>query len=161
MDFNDLTQLPRNTEFDFWLGTWDIDQKIKQPGGEWQSYKARTTVTSDLDGHIITEHWEGTVCLPWENMTAPEYRKALSVRSFDPVTQQWSIHWIDTRNRRFVPTYSGTFQNGRGDFYVQMREEQTRISFYDITPHTLQWSFSTYRQNEWQELWTMSMTRLD
>ncbi len=164
--YQPITLLPPERaahEFDFWIGTWNILQRVLQPDGNWREFDARTGVTTDLDGYILVEHWEGITLLPWENMTEPEPRKAISIRSFDPVAEVWNIYWLDTRNRHFIPPSTGKFQDGRGEFFSapdpQDPNARGRIRFFNITETSVTWDFSIFESGNWKTLWIMEMTR--
>jgi hypothetical protein len=57
---------PEAREFDFWIGDWIIEQKILQQDGSWLKLDATTSVSPDLNGCAIVEHWEGSVQFFWE-----------------------------------------------------------------------------------------------
>jgi hypothetical protein len=155
---------PAAHEFDFWIGTWSILQQVLQPDGTWREFDARTVVTSDLDGYVLVEHWEGVMLLPWEGMTEPEPRKAISIRSFDPAAGVWNIYWLDTRNRHFIPPSSGRFQNGKGEFFSVLDPNNPnvrgRITFSNISTTAVTWDFAVFDSNDWKTIWIMEMTRV-
>lgn len=90
---------PEARAFDFWIGDWQIHQRILREDGTWLGLEAKTSVSPAIDGCALIERWEGEVQFFWEGMQAPEPMKALSVRAYDPRTGQWYIHWMDTRAR--------------------------------------------------------------
>jgi hypothetical protein len=151
-------------QFDFWIGSWNILQRILQSDGTWREFNARTVVTPDLDGYILVEHWEGTTLLPWEGMTEPQSRKALSIRSFDPISEVWNIYWIDTSNRHFIPPSTGKFQDGRGEFFSVLDPNDPnargRITFSNITTNSVTWDFAVFKAGDWKTIWIMEMTRI-
>ena len=151
-------------QFNFFIGEWDIQQKILQRDGNWLELPAHTSVAPTLDGCALIEHWEGKTLLFWEGMEQVESRKGLSIRAYNPDAAQWSIYWMDTQNPFFRPTASGNFINGRGEF---LSEEQTsggkftgRITFSDITPDSIHWDFAlSDAEGGWQTLWIMELQR--
>jgi hypothetical protein len=155
---------PAAHEFDFWIGTWSILQRILQPDGAWREFDARTTVTPDLDGYVLVEHWEGVVLLPWEGMTEPEPRKAISIRLFDPVAGVWDIYWLDTRNRHFIPPSTGKFQDGKSEFFSTLDPNNPnahgRITFSNITTTAVTWDFAVLDSAGWSTIWIMEMKRV-
>ena len=157
---------PQARAFDFWIGEWDIRQRILQEDGTYVELPAKTSVSVALDGCALIEHWEGEVEFFWEGMQEPESLKGLSVRAYDPRETKWLIHWMDTRSRRFDVPYVGEFVDGRGEFY---RESETadgtrvdRITFSDISPDSLSWSLyvSTDGRQSWTTVWMMEMLRI-
>jgi len=151
--------------FDFWIGEWDITQKILRQDGSWLELPARTSVTASLDGCALIERWSGEVLFFWEGMERPETMKGLSVRAHDPESNAWNIHWMDTRSPRFGSPYVGTFAAGRGEFFREWETPQGprvgRITFSEIRKNTVNWALaiSTDERRTWQTMWTMAMRR--
>ena len=151
-------------EFDFWIGSWSILQRVLQSDGTWHEFDARTVVTPDLDGYVLIEHWEGVTLLPWEGMTEPEPRKAISIRSFDPIAGVWNIYWLDTRNRHFIPPSTGKFQDGKGEFFSALDpsnpDARGRITFSNISQTAVTWDFAISNSGDWKTVWVMDMVRV-
>ena len=156
---------PEARQFDFWLGKWEIQQKIRQRDGTWLSLPARTSVASVLDGCALLERWEGDVKFYWEGMEAVERMEGLSVRSYDPEAGQWCIHWMDSRHPRFGPPFCGRFAEGRGDFHQKRTTpagvREMRIRFSERGGDTVLWELATGGEAEssWAPLWIMEMKR--
>lgn len=51
----------------------------------------------------------------------------MTVRLFDPHTQQWSIWWADSVQGGLQPPMFGEFKDGRGIFYNQETLEGKKI----------------------------------
>ena len=151
-------------EFDFWIGSWNINQRVLQANQQWRDFKAQTIVRTILDGHALMENWEGEVQLPWDNMSGPEYRKAISIRAYDHKKQVWNIYWLDTHNRHFLPVSTGNFKDGKGEFFSLLgspgHELKGRITFSNITAGSLDWDFAILMGNDWKTMWEMKMTRM-
>jgi hypothetical protein len=152
-------------QFDFWLGDWDIRQKIREADGGWLSLPARTSVSSVLDGCALLEHWEGDVRFYWEEMDAVEHIEGLSVRSYDPGAGQWCIYWMDSRHPQFGPPYCGGFADGHGDF-TQERSTPAgvrlmRIRFSELGGDAVRWELAIgdAEGTSWTPLWIMEMQR--
>jgi hypothetical protein len=158
---------PEASAFDFWIGEWDIQQRILNEDGSWHEFEATTTVTPALDGCALLEQWAGTVQFFWEGMQSPEPMKGLSVRAYDPVTGLWRIHWMDTRTLRFDAPYEGSFDDGQGIFYLERETPQgpqrNRITFSDISPNFVNWELAVSSDggSTWTALWVMEMRRTD
>jgi len=122
-------------------------------------------VISALDGCALVEHWRGRVQFLWEGMHEPEAMKGLSVRSCDPGSGQWSIHWMDTRSPKFDTPYVGDFDGRLGEFFRTWQspagERIGRIRFRDVSPDSVMWSLaiSSDGGGSWTVLWKMGMTR--
>jgi hypothetical protein len=143
-------------EFDFWIGSWNINQRVLQANQQWSDFKAQTIVRTILDGHALMENWEGEVKLPWDNMSEPEYRKAISIRAYDPKAQIWNIYWLDTHNRYFLPVSTGNFKDGKGEFFSSLgspgHELKGRITFSNITTNSVDWDFAILMGNDWKTM---------
>lgn len=169
---NSFAQTPNPYEmndakaFDFWLGSWNIKQKILKDDGSWFESKATTKVSQILNGGAIQENWEGEVQFFWEGMTKPERIEALSVRSFDAKTKKWTINWMDTRSPQFS-VFEGNFANGKGEFFRKVASEngkQTiiRIIFSDIKTNSVRWDLAVSSDNgrTFSTLWVMEMRKI-
>ncbi|MGD9967470.1 MAG: hypothetical protein AB7Q23_10080 [Hyphomonadaceae bacterium] len=151
--------------FDFWLGEWDIAQRILNADGSWLELPAQTAVNASPNGCVLTEHWQGDVRFFWEGMTAAEPLFGYSVRTYDPSLRQWRIYWMDSHAPRFESPYVGNFENGRGEFRREFATPDGarlgRIVFDNITPETVNWelSVSSDEGQSWTALWIMEMQR--
>lgn len=156
---------PEAREFDFWIGNWNIRQKILRQDGSWLELYAKTSVSPALDGCILIEHWEGNVQFFWEGMQSVEAMKGLSVRSYDPNTGKWFIYWMDSRTPHFGTPYTGNFREGTGEFFSEWETPQGqrmgRITFSDMTPDSVHWelAISSDEGQTWSTIWVMEMER--
>ena len=66
---------PRFSQFDFWIGNWQVYAN-DQPVG-------RNTITKDANGCVVREHWVN-------NGGTDGY----SLRYFDPLTERWQMLWV-------------------------------------------------------------------
>lgn len=162
-----MCDAPEARAFDFWIGDWDIQQKILGRDGTWLSFKAKSSVSPALDGCALIEQWEGAVQFFWEGMLSPETIKGLSVRAYDRESDSWYIHWMDTRTPRFEGPYKGGFNGKRGEFF---REWETpkgkrlgRITFSANTVDSVDWQLAVSSDGgrEWSRLWIMEMRRTE
>lgn len=156
---------PESREFDFWIGDWNIRQKVMRQDGTWLALDARTSVSPALDGCALIEHWEGKVQFFWEGMRSVQPMKGLSVRSYDPATGKWFIHWMDSRTPHFGTPYTGNFQEGKGEFFSEWETSQGkrmgRITFSNITRGSVHWelAISSDEGQTWTTIWVMEMSR--
>lgn len=164
--------MPRSTadfqcasDFEFWLGEWNIRQRILKPDGSWFELPAMTTVSREGGGCAITEHWSGDVQFFWEGMAAPESIWGYSTRVQDPTTGLWSIYWMDSRAPRFDAPYVGAFLGERGEFFRTIEAPNGprvgRIVFSRARAGIVDWELAVApaREGTWTTLWTMEMTR--
>lgn len=157
---------PGFREFDFWIGEWDIRQRILQADGTWEEFDATTRVEPVLGGCALFERWQGTVQFFWEGMTEPASLEGMSYRSYDPEAGEWAIWWMDERNPRIGDPNRGSFEDGIGTFYRDGRTGQgnpmtARIRFFDIEEGYFRWdlAISTDGRATWSTMWEMEQTR--
>ncbi len=152
-------------EFDFWIGSWKIQQKILQEDGGWTEFEASTVVTPILDGKALEEHWSGEVQFFWESMEKPELLKGMSLRYYDTTTGKWNIYWMDTKNLRLGSPFTGNFSGGRGEFFLERETKKgrniSRITFSDIMKDSVKWDLAISNDDgkTWTTIWIMEMKR--
>ena len=147
---------PQAREFDFWLGEWDVNLRIRKDG-EWpeSTVMARTEIYSILDGKAVLELWDSKPI------------KGFSLRYFDTSRGKWLL-WLNWpgENSSGSSGLSGSFRHGRGDFYSERPGQDggtviSRYSFNDITPTSLRWddAFSSDGGETWRHQWRMEFSR--
>ena len=149
-------------EFDFWLGDWDIKQRILSAEGDWLELPARTHVVKSADGCTITENWSGDVEFFWDGMTAPEPMWGYSVRRYDPVSSRWAIYWMDERKPDFGAPMVGGFTDMRGEFFRNDGDDKrARIVFERGGGNEVFWELavSSDAGATFAPIWTMEMRR--
>src|SRR5512142_691375 len=45
--------------------------------------------------------------------------EGLTLRTFNPKTQQWFLTWVNSKDGLITPPQVGSFKNGQGEFYGQ------------------------------------------
>lgn len=157
---------PEADQFDFYIGTWAVEQAFPQPDGTVLEFPATTTVERSHGGCVLVEHWRGEVQTHWSGMEAPVMVHGFSVRAWDPVDEVWNIQWLDSRRPRLGAAASGTFEDGVGEFLFPPQGDDpdrfARIRFHEITATSLEWdlTFTQDGGDSWRTLWTMSMRRV-
>src|SRR5579871_2510251 len=68
---------PEYTQFDFWLGDWNVTDPAGKPVGH-------NRVTKEYGGCVLQEHWGGT-----------GGSLGSSFNIYDPVRQVWHQTWVD------------------------------------------------------------------
>ncbi len=88
-------------DFDFLNGYFDVRHRTLKAAfagcDEWNEFEGTTTARTHFDGAISLD----------EMRFPTQQRYGMSVRLFDPVEQQWSIWWIDSRTMRLYPPVHG------------------------------------------------------
>ena len=153
-------------EFDFWIGSWVIEQEIHAVDGSSERFEGRSDVRRAVDGCAIAEEWRGRVRFPWEGMTEPDSLYGLSVRSYDETAGAWRIHWMASRRPVFGTPFVGGFAAGVGTFTRRTAEVEgdsllTRIVFDEVRAESVRWrlAVSVDGGETWRLLWTMRMRR--
>jgi hypothetical protein len=115
-------------DFDFFLGTWAVRHhrlKRRLDGcADWEEFDGSAITRSLLGGMGNMD--DNVLCLP-----AGTYR-AVTLRTYDPVSDQWSIWWLDGRNPGVIDTpMRGRFCNGRGEFFANelFKGQPIRVRF--------------------------------
>lgn len=142
--------------FDFWIGEWDVNLRIRQPDLSWKdSIAARAEIYPVLDGKAVLELWDSVPI------------KGFSLRYFDPEKEKWVL-WLNWpgENRSGSSSLEGTFRHGRGDFFSSVTDAEgattlSRYSFNDIGPDSLRWddAYSRDGGKTWTHNWVMEFTR--
>ena len=83
---------PEHRQFDFWLGTWDVNQNGKAAGVN--------RITADLKGCVLVEQW-----------TSASGGRGTSLNFYDRRTTRWHQTWIDEGGNGLL--LSGAFADGR------------------------------------------------
>ncbi len=149
-------------DFDFLIGRWHIHNhrltERLQGSDVWEDFEASGTFQL-LPGNMgniddfTTDHWPGFV--------------GMSLRLFNPATQQWSIYWNDNRINTLQPPVVGSFAGGIGRFEgadeFQGKAIRVRFIWSDITETSARWeqAFSDDGGENWETNWVMSFSRLD
>ena len=132
-----------NSQFDFWLGTWDVT---------WGDDGAGTNhVLRIMDGKVIQE-----------NFSAPGLQ-GMSVSVYDPERQLWCQTWVD--NNGSYLDFTGQFADGKmilvRDAIVQGTACQQRMVWCNLTPDGFDWNWERSDDGglTWQVKWQIKYTR--
>lgn len=147
-------KLPKDREFDFWVGEWDVNLRIQQADKQWQDQiKSKAKIYAINEGRAILELW---------NDQRPDGIKGFSLRYYDFTKGKW-ILWLNWpgKNRSGLSSLEGEFRHGRGEFFGGKGDTLTRYSFSDISPYYLRWddAFTRDGGKTWTHNWIMEFTR--
>lgn len=152
--FPNQLKLPKDREFDFWIGEWDVNLRIQQPDKQWKNQiKSKAKIYAVNDGRAILELW---------NDQRPNGIKGFSLRYYDFKKEKWVL-WLNwpSKNRSGLSSLEGEFRHGRGEFFAGKGDTLTRYSFSDISPYYLRWddAFTRDGGKTWTHNWIMEFTR--
>lgn len=148
-----------NTDFDFYYGQWEVQNKRQMEDGSWTNFSAWVEATKTLHGQGNVDVFQAVVDgKPFAGM---------SVRLFDPVSKSWQIRWYDTEKINLDPKPSiGQFKNGEGKFYKTIttpggREVSVRFHWSNITKDSFHWESSwSIDDKNWTPTWIMDFKRI-
>ncbi len=148
-------------DFDFLIGRWNVHhrrlrERLKS-STDWEEF-AGTSVARKILGGLGNSD---------DNiLDRPSGRlEAISLRLFDPQSQQWSIYWADSVRGTLDTPMIGGFKDGRGEFYDQETFEGKsifcRFIWSEITETSCRWeqAFSADGGRTWETNWIMQFTR--
>ena len=154
---------PAVHDFDFYMGSWRVHhRRLKRRlagNNEWEEFDGTSTAWPLLGG-------AGNVDDNVLELPGGAYR-AISLRSYDPQGDTWSIWWLDGRNPSVLdPPVVGSFEGGVGTFVGEDTFEGkpilVRFIWSDITSTTCRWeqAFSPDSGQSWEVNWVMESTRI-
>ena len=159
-----LSEGDGHRDFDFLVGRWKIhNQRLHERlkgSNDWEEFEGTTVSRSVLGGlgnldECTMERDAGQL-------------QGMTVRLYDPASQQWSLYWADNVKAGILQTpLIGRFENGRGEFYAQEPFEGQhifcRFIWSEITPSSCHWeqAFSTDGGKTWETNWIMDFVRIE
>ncbi|WP_406356636.1 hypothetical protein [Streptomyces sp. NBC_00658] len=147
-------------DFDFFQGEWDVHYRRRtdflDTDSDWEEFGATSRGWSLFDGAGNIDEMDVAV-QDW---------KALTLRLFDPATEEWSLNWSTNRTGKLFPPVTGRFgPDGRGEFYGDDthdgKDVRVRFVWSGISDSTARWeqAFSVDGQRTWVTNWVMDFTR--
>lgn len=147
-------------DFDFLVGDWRVaHRRLKERlanCSEWLEFPGVCSLKKTLGGF-------GNVDENHLDMPGAAYH-AMTVRTFDPKTKQWSIWWFDQRYPHTLePPVIGAFENGAGVFFADdtLNGRPIRVRFLWTVREAPRWeqAFSPDGGASWETNWVMDFTR--
>jgi len=150
-------------DFDFFIGEWHVyNRRLRarlQGSTDWEEFEGVLVARKVLGG--LGNIDEGTM------RCESGLVHGLTLRIFDPTTQQWNIYWADSVNHMSGPLTPmiGSFNGGRGLFYAQEliagKSILVRFIWSAITPTSCRWeqAFSLDGGVSWETNWSADFTR--
>jgi hypothetical protein len=139
---------PKHTEFDFWVGTWDV-----RPRGQPLAPPARNVITKIDEGCVVFESW-----------TAPG-SEGQSFNIYDRSRKKWFQTWVDRSGG--LHEYSGVYKDNAMRYEGETpgpplgtTRVKTRLTFFRIAPDTVrQFSESLRPDGTWTVNYDLIYTR--
>ena len=157
----DSTKQDGRADFDFFIGQWKSRQRRLigwlKGSREWEEFEGTHVVRKVLGGlgnmdEVVLARASGPVL-------------GMTVRFFDPQSQQWSIYWADSVHGFQLPATIGGFKDGRGEFYdhepFEGKHIFCRFIWSEITPTSCRWeqAFSADGGRTWETNWMADFVR--
>ncbi|MDH3252108.1 MAG: DUF1579 domain-containing protein [Ignavibacteria bacterium] len=152
---------PGARDFDFLIGEWRIHNRRlteRLVGADtWETFDATLSVRSILGGLGNVDEFKAD----WNGKRV----EALTLRIFNPHTEEWSLYWVDNLTAVVQPAVVGRFRDGRGEFFARDFHKGipvlVRFIWKDITGNSATWeqAFSMDEGQTWETNWTMEFTR--
>jgi hypothetical protein len=148
-------------DFDFEIGNWKTKVKLLADplsgSTKWLEFEGTSVVSAILGGKAN---------LVELSVTGPNGSKieGLSLRLYNPDTQQWSLNFVNIRNGILTPPSVGSFKDDRGVFYGQETLNGkvifVRFVISDITPTSCHFeqAFSEDGGKTWETNWIATDT---
>ena len=145
-------QTAEDRQFDFWIGKWDVNLRIRQADSSWKnSVDAKVEIHPILDGKAVLELWDSSTI------------KGFSLRYFDHARKKWILflNWPSNGDSSSIGSLTGQFRHGRGEFFSGSGENISRYTFCDIAPDSLRWddAYSQDGGKTWTNKWIMEFSR--
>lgn len=150
-------------DFDFLHGRWKVhNRRLKQPltgSSEWYEFDGTNIERPLWDGRANFEEYDA------EAPTGPIH--AVAIRLYDHKSKHWTIHWSNSANGTLDAPMTGSFRDGRGEFYSQEiyagRSIFVRFIWSPGDANHCRWeqAFSADGGKTWETNWIMELTRME
>ncbi|MEV7420631.1 hypothetical protein [Streptomyces sp. NPDC089919] len=155
--------MTNDSGFGFFTGTYDVANRWRKDfldpaEGEdcWEEFPGTTRASVHFDGSASFDE----IDFPTKGFSG------LTLRLFDPATEQWSLYWASKRTGTLFPPVTGGFgPDGTGVFYgddeYDGRPIRARFIWSGITADRAHWeqAFSVDEGRTWLTNWHMDFTR--
>jgi hypothetical protein len=149
-------------DWDWLSGNWDVHHERLRDrlvgSTTWDSFAGRSAFWHTLGGR---GNFDDTLL----HLPTGTYR-AFSARTFDPVTRQWAIWWLDGRTAgKLDPPVRGGFAGTEGEFFGNDTHKGTpvtvRFRWHETMSRRPWWdqAFSTDDRRTWEINWRNYFTR--
>ncbi|MFZ1686011.1 MAG: hypothetical protein WAU70_01200 [Flavobacteriales bacterium] len=138
---------PMTTQFDFWIGQWDLTWA---DGG-----KGTNTITKEMNGHVVHEHFAD----PATNYHGESWSM------WDAPANKWKQTWVDDQGNYMA--FEGGQVEDRMELSMHQPDKKTgepvlwRMVFFNITPNAFDWEWrsSPDEGKTWELKWAIHYVR--
>jgi hypothetical protein len=139
------------SQFDFWLGEWDLSWPAEQTGGnQGEIGRGTNSITKMFSRCVVREDFN----------SQDAGLRGHSVSVYSGKKGMWQQTWVDDQGSYLL--FSGEFKAGRMTLQTEplLRGEKTlvnRMVFRNITPESLDWDWQTSADGgkAWKDLWNI------
>ena len=150
------------TDFDFEVGRWSVHSRRLREwlkgSTDWEEFQGISAARKVLGGLGMVDE------ITNERASGPA--QGITLRLFDPTTQQWSVYFAESVHGVLTTPLIGRFTQGRGVFYayepIAGQHLLSRYLWLEITPTSYRWeqAFSADGGSTWETNWIQDHTRL-
>jgi hypothetical protein len=142
---------PNASQFDFWLGEWDLTWPAEQTGGKkGETGKGTNSISKMLGRCVVREDFN--------SLDASLIGHSVSL--YNATQGMWQQTWVDNQGSYLL--FTGKFEAGRMILKTEpfLRGEKTAINrmvFRNISSDSLDWDWQTSVDNgaTWKDLWNI------
>lgn len=134
------------SQFDFWVGKWDLTWNDSLTGAN--------VISKELDGCVIHEDFS--------DPASEFYGQSYSV--YNPAKGVWQQTWVD--NQGNYMNFEGGFENDKMTLVRSFvgpkgKTVMQRMTFYNISDDSLDWSWESSLDDgkTWKQLWLIHYKR--
>lgn len=142
---------PEASQFDFWLGTWELTWK----DSSGKELHGNNLITKDLGGCVIHERFSDS----------EQKFRGESWSVWNPARKIWQQTWVDNSGSYLAPL-TGGMSDGRMELTMERINPQGqavlfRMVFFNITYNTFDWEWkrSKDKGTTWEVLWSIHYKR--
>ncbi|MFF2572023.1 hypothetical protein [Streptomyces sp. NPDC058084] len=146
--------------FDFLDGAWAVRNRrlagFLDPDSGWEEFDGHTTGRLFRDGRAHVDE----IVFPTKGFSG------LTLRLYEPETDEWTLNWSNSRTGRLEPPVRGRFgPDGTGEFFgddhYAGRPVRVRFRWSGIGPGTARWeqAFAPAGTDRWVVNWVMEFSR--
>ncbi len=152
-----------NHDFDFLFGRWKVrNRRLRErlaACDEWVEFDSTLEVRPVWGGFGNFDEYEA-LDTPFGEI------HGLTLRLYNPESRQWTIYWANRKSGTLDPPMTGSWANGRGEFYDQElfagRMIYVRFIWSNDSDNAARWeqAFSDDGGKTWETNWIMDLERM-